>query len=126
MLLHKAGAKEGRPGPEPSWQNLIPAVVLAQNGPSCAGAPLAILSKSFIPKRGSNMNSANVKRSVVMHGHKTSISLEEDFWQALKLMAAAEGKPVARMLEHIADQRISPNLSSSVRVFVLRRLRTQE
>lgn len=76
-----------------------------------------------ISRRGEKMVCANVKRSIVLHGRKTSISLEEDFWQGLKAIAAAENKAITRLVEEIAAQRISVNLSSSIRVFVFRRLR---
>ena len=70
---------------------------------------------------GVEMVCANVKRSIVLHGRKTSISLEDDFWQGLKEIAAAENKTIMGLVEDIAGQRISANLSSSIRVFLFRR-----
>ncbi|WP_026379540.1 ribbon-helix-helix domain-containing protein [Afifella pfennigii] len=59
------------------------------------------------------------KRSVVIAGHPTSVSLEEPFWEELKKMAAAQGKPVGRMIEEIDAARQGDNLSSAVRIAVL-------
>lgn len=67
------------------------------------------------------------KRSVTIAGHRTSLSLEAAFWDALKEIAAARGSSLARVIEEIDDRRQqqegAPNLSSAVRVFVLDQLR---
>ncbi|MGV2981572.1 ribbon-helix-helix domain-containing protein [Camelimonas sp. ID_303_24] len=60
-----------------------------------------------------------VKRSIVIAGHSTSVSLEEAFWQALRDIAAARGCPVARLVVEIDQTRAGENLSSAIRVFVL-------
>ncbi|HSR71475.1 MAG TPA: ribbon-helix-helix domain-containing protein, partial [Kiloniellales bacterium] len=62
------------------------------------------------------------KRSVKIAGHKTSVSLEEAFWQALKEIARADGISVTALIERIDRDRVG-NLSSAVRVYVLERLR---
>jgi predicted DNA-binding ribbon-helix-helix protein len=61
------------------------------------------------------------KRSVVIAGHRTSLSLEEAFWQVLKAIAAERGLAVARLIEEI-DRSRSGNLSSAARLFVLEAL----
>jgi predicted DNA-binding ribbon-helix-helix protein len=61
------------------------------------------------------------KRSVVLAGHRTSISLEQAFWDALKRLAEADGRPVGALVEEI-DRNRAGNLSSAVRVYVLARL----
>jgi predicted DNA-binding ribbon-helix-helix protein len=61
------------------------------------------------------------KRSVVIAGHRTSVSLEQAFWDALKAIATAQGVSVAALLAEI-DNRRSGNLSSAARVFVLESL----
>lgn len=60
------------------------------------------------------------KRSVVVGGHRTSISLEQAFWEALQQVAAAEGKTINQMVSDI-DAARSGNLSSAIRVWILDR-----
>ena len=60
------------------------------------------------------------KRSVVVGGHRTSISLEQAFWEALQQMAAAQDKTINQMVSDI-DAARSGNLSSAIRVWILDR-----
>ena len=69
------------------------------------------------------MPSPVLKRSVVLSGHKTSISLEEPFWQALREIAAEREMTTSAFLYSIASKRVGSNLSSAVRVFVLEHFR---
>ena len=62
------------------------------------------------------------KRSVVIAGHRTSLSLEQAFWDALKAIALRRGLSMARLIAEI-DRSRSGNLSSATRVFVLDALR---
>ena len=66
------------------------------------------------------------KRSVTLAGHKTSLSLEDAFWRALKGQARDEGLStnalVARIDRAQTDHQGGGNLSSAVRVYILRRL----
>jgi len=62
------------------------------------------------------------KRSVTIAGHRTSVSLEAPFWSALKEMAAERGISLNALIEEI-DRGRAGNLSSAIRVFVLRALR---
>ena len=64
-----------------------------------------------------------VKRSYTIAGHRTSISLESAFWDALKTGAAAEQMPVARLIARIDASRGASGLSSAVRVWVLQHYR---
>lgn len=59
------------------------------------------------------------KRSVIVHGHKTSVSLEEAFWRALKSIAEREAMPVTELLSRIDIERKTGNLSSAIRLYVL-------
>lgn len=59
------------------------------------------------------------KRSINVGGHATSVSLEGVFWQALGDIAAARGLSLTGLVSEIDRQRSGPNLSSSLRVFVL-------
>ena len=72
------------------------------------------------------MKSAVVKRSVVVAGHKTSISLEEAFWIGLKEIAEAQGASLAQTLTEIDTTRQQNNLSSATRLFVLGHVRDQK
>ena len=58
------------------------------------------------------------KRSVVIAGHATSVSLEEAFWDALKDIARARATSVRRLIAEIDSIRAG-NLSSALRVFIL-------
>jgi predicted DNA-binding ribbon-helix-helix protein len=62
------------------------------------------------------------KRSVMIQGHRTSLSLEQPFWDALKEIATRRGTSLARLIAEIDASR-SGNLSSAARVFVLDALR---
>jgi predicted DNA-binding ribbon-helix-helix protein len=70
--------------------------------------------------RGSMKKSLVVKRSVVINGHKTSISLEDVFWTALKEIAHERNETLQHLITSIDANRQSVNLSSVLRVFVLR------
>jgi predicted DNA-binding ribbon-helix-helix protein len=59
------------------------------------------------------------KRSVKIAGHRTSLSLEPQFWDALKLAAQERGLSVSALVAEIDDRRGTINLSSAVRIYVL-------
>lgn len=61
-----------------------------------------------------------LKRSLVIAGHRTSVSLEAAFWEALRQLAAARGLSVQALVGRIDAERGGQNLSSAIRVFVLR------
>jgi len=63
------------------------------------------------------------KRSVVYRGRKSSVSLEEPFWAALKEIADQRGQFIGQLIGEIDNRRVSSNLSSSIRVFVLEHFR---
>ncbi len=62
---------------------------------------------------------AVVKRSVVVGGHKTSVSLEDAFWSSLKDIAARRGLSLSMQIAAIDQHRRTSNLSSAIRLFVL-------
>ena len=64
-------------------------------------------------------NARVVKRSLVIAGHRTSISLEDAFWRRLRAIAAQRGLSLNRLAAMIDASRGSANLSSAIRVFVL-------
>ncbi len=59
------------------------------------------------------------KRSLEIAGHRTSISLEDAFWDALREIAAARGLSLAGLVAQVDAGRDGVNLSSAIRVFVL-------
>ena len=65
------------------------------------------------------MKSPVVKRSVVLAGHKTSVSLEDAFWQALKDIAMSRRITLSNLIGSIDTERQQGNLSSALRLFVL-------
>ena len=65
------------------------------------------------------MKSLVVKRSIVVDHHKTSVSLEDDFWNALRDIAHGRGETVSQLVAGIDSNRQAPNLSSAIRTFVL-------
>ena len=67
-----------------------------------------------------------VKRSFTIAGHRTSISLEGAFWEALKAIAAEQHIPVTRLIDRIDAGRGSSGLSSAVRVWILAHYRDAE
>ena len=69
--------------------------------------------------RDEPLNSPVIKRSIVIAGHKTSVSLEDAFWQGLKEIAAARHVSLAELIAAIDSGRRDGNLSSSIRLFVL-------
>ena len=65
------------------------------------------------------MRSPLVKRSVVISGHKTSVSAEAAFWNSLKDIAASQGRGLSDLVADIDKTRQAGNLSSAIRLFVL-------
>ena len=75
------------------------------------------------------MKSLIIKRSVIVGGHKTSISLEDAFWSGLKEIAQAQGATLAQTVTEIdttRQQNKHNNLSSAIRLFVLGHIRDQK
>ena len=68
------------------------------------------------------MAAKNLKRSLTIAGHRTSLSLEPEFWQALQDVARSEGKTIAGLVADIDARRGGHNLSSAIRVWLLKRL----
>ena len=64
------------------------------------------------------------KRSLTIHGHRTSISLEEPFWIALNEIAKTHHRSVASLVQMIDKERVG-GLSSAIRMFILAELRHQ-
>ena len=65
------------------------------------------------------MKSSVVKRSIVIDGRKTSVSLEDPFWTELKNIAHDQQVTPSELVSKIEDRRKQSNLSSAIRLFVL-------
>jgi predicted DNA-binding ribbon-helix-helix protein len=87
-----------------------------------------LISRSFDAPPGSSlgvhskegvMKSPVVKHSIVIAGHKTSVSLEDAFWKGLKEIAGARSLTLSELVEAIDSERTQGNLSSALRLFVL-------
>lgn len=72
------------------------------------------------------MSGRPAKRSLTLKGHRTSVSLEDAFWDAFREIADAEGKPINVLAAEIdADRGMDIGLASAIRVFVLKHYRTE-
>jgi predicted DNA-binding ribbon-helix-helix protein len=71
------------------------------------------------------MKSPVVKRSIVIAGHKTSVSLEDAFWKGLKEIAGGRDLTLSDLVATIDTDRQHGNLSSAIRLFVLDHYRNQ-
>jgi len=77
------------------------------------------------PTEETPMDSAVVKRSIVISGHKTRVSLEDDFWNGLKQIGQENKTTLSGLVVDIDVRRLHNNLSSAIRVFVLHHFRSQ-
>jgi predicted DNA-binding ribbon-helix-helix protein len=71
------------------------------------------------------MKSPVIKRSIVIAGHKTSVSLEDAFWGGLKEIATGRGMTLSELVASIDTGRQHGNLSSAIRLFVLDHYRSR-
>ena len=71
------------------------------------------------------MQSAIVKRSIVIVGHKTSVSLEDAFWLSLKQIGKIQNMTLSTLVANIDTHRQHGNLSSAIRLFVLDHFRAR-
>ena len=67
-------------------------------------------------------DNAPIKHSITIAGHRTSLSIEAEFWQQLQKIAASENLSVAALIARIDGARNKRNLSSACRVYVLEHL----
>ena len=75
----------------------------------------------FVEGRPKENESMMKKRSITIHGHRTSVSLEEPFWIILRAIAAQRGLSLASLVQMIDKER-DIGLSSALRLFVLAEL----
>lgn len=67
------------------------------------------------------MSGRPVKHSLTLHGHRTSVSLEEVFWTEFRRIAAEDGLALNTLAERIDEARGDVGLASAIRVHVLER-----
>ena len=72
------------------------------------------------------MKSSVVKRSIVIDGHKTSVSLEDAFWDDLKKIARTRSLTLSKLVATINASRDHNNLSSAIRLFVLHSFQSED
>jgi len=72
------------------------------------------------------MKSLVIKRSIVIDGHKTSVSLEDAFWDNLKTIAHTRQVTLSELVTKINLTREQGNLSSAIRLFVLQRFYNED
>jgi predicted DNA-binding ribbon-helix-helix protein len=71
------------------------------------------------------MKSSVIKRSIDIGGHKTSVSLEDEFWDGLRAIAERQNMTVSALTKRIDNERQNRNLSSAIRVFVFKHFQGQ-
>ncbi|MDF1804594.1 ribbon-helix-helix domain-containing protein [Thalassovita sp.] len=72
------------------------------------------------------MTTRPTKRSLTLKGHRTSVSLEDDFWHAFREIAEATGKPINVLAAEIdAERDLDAGLATAIRLFVLRYYRNR-
>jgi predicted DNA-binding ribbon-helix-helix protein len=89
-----------------------------------AGIQGKLGARSLMNRRNDRKSDHIPKRSIVLSGYKTSVTLEEPFWQALRELATVRGLSVSSLIRSVASERGQGNLSSALRVFVLEHFRT--
>jgi predicted DNA-binding ribbon-helix-helix protein len=70
------------------------------------------------------MKSMIAKRSIMINNHKTSVSLEDEFWTALKEIAQQRNQKLSALIALVDSERTTGNLSSALRLFVLDQYRS--
>jgi len=71
------------------------------------------------------MQSTIAKRSIIVAGHQTSVSLEDAFWNGLKEIGKLHNRTLSELVGDINDRRQRGNLSSAIRLFVLDQFRAR-
>jgi predicted DNA-binding ribbon-helix-helix protein len=72
------------------------------------------------------MSRRPAKHSLTLRGHRTSVSLEEEFWSAFRVIAAERGQPINQLAADIDEARGTDlGLASAIRIFVLKDLQAK-
>jgi predicted DNA-binding ribbon-helix-helix protein len=108
-----------------------PSQAFAHTGSARIGQVNPIYRRRYIWSDGTRqlarlaMTPSVPKRSIVVDGRKTSVSLEEQFWSILKEICAQRGLTVSELVSAIDNDRPHGNLSSAIRLFVLDHVRNR-
>jgi predicted DNA-binding ribbon-helix-helix protein len=73
-----------------------------------------------------DLRSVVIKRSIILDGHKTSVSLENEFWDGLREIVEAKKTTVSLLVGQIDRERDNCNLSSAIRVYVFNHFRQRD
>ena len=92
---------------------------LGPDAPDAHGAVRYVGTMTPKYPAGPRMKSRVMKRSTLVDGHKTSVTLEDEFWTALKEIATTQNVGTPKLISMIDSQRQNNNLSSAIRVCVL-------
>src|ERR1700681_733118 len=111
----------GRGQPEAVW----PHQVGARSGATAHQARGRFAGSAPARRRGRVMKSPVVKRSIVVAGHKTGVSLEEAFWNGMKEISRLRDMTLSELVGEVDSIRQQGNLSSAIRLFVLDYFRTR-
>lgn len=84
------------------------------------------VSTQSVRRRVKLTKNATTKRTIFINGHKTSVSLENEFWHALRAIAEKKSTTAAKLIEEINLSRRGSNLSSALRVFVCTHFRPRD
>ena len=87
--------------------------------PRVVDLPRQVFDRNWIEMGAGGMKSPVVKRSIVIAGHKTSVSLEDAFWKGLKEIAQGRDMTLSELVAAIDSERQHGNLSSAIRLLVL-------
>lgn len=71
------------------------------------------------------MTQRPAKRSLTLRGHRTSVSLEDDFWKAFCAIAKQNGQPINQLAAEIDEDRDDIGLASAIRLYILRDLQAR-
>ena len=91
--------------------------------PQCCNATFRVIATCF--RKMGDMQKPILKRSLVIGGRKTSVSLEDEFWQALRHIARSRQLSLSTLMPTIKEKYQDHNLSSAIRLFVLDHFRSQ-
>ncbi len=68
-----------------------------------------------------------VKRSLTLNGHRTSVSLEDEFWRAFRALAEERGQPINALAAEIdAVRGVDTGLATAIRLYVLKELQARQ
>jgi predicted DNA-binding ribbon-helix-helix protein len=78
-----------------------------------------VVKRKALQQQEATVQTSIVKRSIVIAGHKTSVSLEDAFWNSLKDIGRSSDRTLSEIVGEIDTRRHNGNLSSAIRLFVL-------